>query len=167
MRRWHMSFRFTRIGLDQISAAGVQLRKSEREIVKHKGRELHLQTWTLRSHWRFAVHAESTHGNAASTANDWLRGIMRVKSFDKAVCMHLYYMSGMSTTSILQSWEIFHRPHVQGLLCFNPHSSKVRLPIIDRFCILSMLRDIELSFDVQRSRSVIQPKMEKGLSSWP
>lgn len=50
-------------------AAGVQLRKREREIFEQP-RELHAQTWTLRSHCCFAVHAESIQDNAASTAND-------------------------------------------------------------------------------------------------
>ena len=165
MRRWHISFRFTRIGLDQISAAGVQLRKSEREIVKHKGRELHLQTWALRSHWRFAVHAESTHGIAASTAND-CQMIMRVKSFDKAVssCLHAFILHERYV-------HYFNHEKIFTDLTCKVCCASIRIlkfdSQIDRFCILSMLRGIELSFDVQRSRSVIQPKMEKGLSSWP
>lgn len=32
---------------------------------------------------------------------------------------------------------------------------------------LSRTTDIELSFDIQRSRSVVQPKKQKGISSWP
>ena len=41
------------------------------------------------------------------------------------ICMHFTW----AVRPLLQSWENFHRPHVQGLLCLNPRFSKIRLPI--------------------------------------
>ena len=41
------------------------------------------------------------------------------------ICMHFTW----AVRPLLQSWENFQRPHVQGLLCLNPRFSKIRLPI--------------------------------------